>query len=37
MATWTGGGLEIKSPVVEYTRDAIAKKAKEEASKLPKF
>jgi len=30
-------GLEIKTPLVEQVREAIAIKAKEEASKLPKF
>lgn len=37
MAVWSGGGFEVKSPVVEQTRDALTRKAKEEASKLPKF
>ncbi len=37
MAVWSGGGFEIKTPVVELTREAITKAAKEEASKLPKF
>jgi hypothetical protein len=38
MATISGGlSLEIKTPLVEQTRDAIEKAAKEEASKLPKF
>jgi hypothetical protein len=37
MAVWSGGGFEVKSPVVEQTRDAVAKAAKEEASRLPKF
>ncbi len=37
IAVWSGGEFEVRTPVVEQTREAIAKAAKEEASKLPKF